>query len=125
MFKTTKAFSGFSVDDLSPARQFYTDILGLDITEDPMGFLELHIAGGHRILVYAKPDHVPATYTVLNFPVKNIDDTVDELTRRGVFFEQYEGVISTDARGISRHNGGPPIAWFKDPAGNIFSVIEI
>lgn len=125
MFKEIKAFSSFSVDDLAPARQFYTHVLELEVTEDPMGFLELHISGGYRILVYTKPEHVPATYTVLNFPVKNIDAAVDELVQRGISFEQYEGTIATDSKGISRHNGGPPIAWFKDPAGNIFSLIEV
>jgi catechol 2,3-dioxygenase-like lactoylglutathione lyase family enzyme len=124
MFKDAKAFSGFSVDDLPKAKEFYTKTLGLEVSEQ-MGNLDLHIAGGSHILIYPKPNHTPATYTVLNFPVKNIDEAVDELTRRGVRFEHYEGDIKTDAKGIARSDGrGPNIAWFKDPAGNIISVLE-
>jgi catechol 2,3-dioxygenase-like lactoylglutathione lyase family enzyme len=123
MFKHSKAFSGFSVVDLEKAKAFYSEILGLEVVDNPMGLLELHIAGGTPILVYPKPNHVPATFTILNFPVDDIEKTVDELAKRGVHFEQYEGEINTDEKGISR-NGGPLIAWFKDPAGNIMSVIE-
>jgi catechol 2,3-dioxygenase-like lactoylglutathione lyase family enzyme len=122
MFKHSKAFSGFSVNDLEKAKAFYSEILGLEVVDNPMGLLELHIAGGTPILVYPKPNHVPATFTILNFPVEDIERTVDELAKRGVHFEQYEGEINTDEKGISRN--GPLIAWFKDPAGNIMSVIE-
>ena len=119
MFEHTKAFSGFSVDDIPRARQFYGDTLGLAVTEQH-GMLTLHIAGDRDILVYPKQDHVPATYTILNFPVGDIDSAVDQLAARGVVFERYDSV---DARGVMR-NQGPPIAWFKDPAGNILSVLE-
>jgi catechol 2,3-dioxygenase-like lactoylglutathione lyase family enzyme len=122
MFKDTQAFSGFSVDDLAKAKAFYGKILGLDVSEEN-GLLFLHIAGGSNILVYPKPNHEPATFTILNFPVGDIEQAVDELTRRGVQFEHYEGEIATDAKGIARGNG-PNIAWFKDPAGNILSVLE-
>jgi catechol 2,3-dioxygenase-like lactoylglutathione lyase family enzyme len=123
MFKDAKAFSGFSVDDVPKAKEFYGQTLGLDVSE-AYGMLELHIATGNKILVYPKPNHVPATFTILNFPVGNIDEAVDELTRRGVRFEIYdEGDPKTDERGILRDEG-PSIAWFKDPAGNILSVIE-
>jgi catechol 2,3-dioxygenase-like lactoylglutathione lyase family enzyme len=121
MFKNTKAFSGFSVNDLQKARQFYSEILGLEVSEN-MG-LELHIAGGNHILVYPKPNHTPATFTILNFPVDNIEKAVEELRKRGVTFESYEDPIKTDEKGIFR-GGGPNIAWFKDPAGNILSVLE-
>lgn len=121
MFKDTEAFSTFSTDDIPAAKQFYADTLGLDVSE-ARGMLFLHIAGGHDILVYPKDNHVPATYTVLNFPVEDVEAAVDELTRRGVQFEHYEG-IQADAKGIVR-GSGPTIAWFKDPAGNILSVLE-
>ncbi|MFN8371558.1 MAG: VOC family protein [Anaerolineae bacterium] len=125
MFKDTKAFSGFSVDDIATAKVFYGDILGLDVSEEN-GMLNLHIAGGTNILVYPKGNqHVPATYTILNFPVINIDDAVDELTKRGVRFEKYDSdYLKTDAKGIARGGGGPNIAWFRDPAGNFLSVLE-
>jgi predicted enzyme related to lactoylglutathione lyase len=122
MFKDTKAFSGFSVDDLSKAKAFYSQTLGLEVSEE-MGLLTLHIAGGSHILIYPKPNHIPATFTILNFPVDNIEQAVDELTKRGVRFEHYGGEIKTDEKGIARGNG-PNIAWFKDPAGNILSVLE-
>ena len=122
MFKDTKAFSGFSVDDISKAKEFYSQTLGLEVSE-MNGLLNLHIAGGSKILIYPKPDHTPATFTILNFPVDDIEEAVNQLTRRGVRFEQYEGDLQTDEKGISR-GGGPLIAWFKDPAGNILSVIE-
>ncbi len=123
MFKQTKAFSGFSVNDLQKAKAFYGQLLGLDVTEEPMGLLALHINGGSHIIIYPKPNHIPATFTILNFPVDDVDKTVDELTQLGVVFEHYEGAINTDAKGVARGQG-PTIAWFKDPAGNILSVVE-
>lgn len=124
MFKQTKAFSGFSVDDLQKTKIFYQQTLGLEVSEDKnMGMLILHISGGHTIMIYPKPNHEPATFTILNFPVDNIDKAVDELIRLGVRFEQYEGELKTDEKGIFRGEG-PKIAWFKDPAGNILSVLE-
>jgi catechol 2,3-dioxygenase-like lactoylglutathione lyase family enzyme len=123
MFKNTKAFNGFSVDDLDAAKGFYSQTLGLDVEESPPG-LRLKIAGSNGIVVYAKPNHEPATYTMLNFPVDDIDHAVDQLTAKGVKFERYD---NTDAKGIARGraaNQGPDIAWFKDPAGNILSVLQ-
>src|SRR6478735_3797743 len=117
MFKHAKAFSSFSVNDIQKAKEFYGKTLGLDVTDNPMGLIELKIAG-NNIMVYPKPNHEPATFTVLNFPVDDVEKAVDELTAKGVAFEQYEGEIKTDEKGISRDNGGPTIAWFKDPAGN-------
>ncbi len=123
MFKDTKAFSGFSANDLQKAKEFYGQTLGLEVS-DRNGLLELHIAGGTNILIYPKPDHTPATFTVLNFPVHNIDQAVDELARRGVRFESYnQDHLVTDEKGIARA-GNPKVAWFKDPAGNILSVLE-
>ena len=123
MFTHTKAFSGFSVDNLENAKKFYSEILGLEVVENQMGLLELHIAGGTRVLIYPKPNHTSATFTILNFPVDNIDEAVDKLTSLGVTFEQYnEPNFKTDEKGISR--GKPSVAWFKDPAGNILSVIQ-
>lgn len=124
MFKHSKAFSGFSVDDLQKAKEFYSEILGLTVVDNPMGLIELQIDGATRIIVYPKPNHIPATFTILNFPVDNINETVDKLTSLGVRFEQYDGDIQTDEKGICRSDQGPTIAWFKDPAGNILSVIE-
>lgn len=125
MFKHSKAFSGFSVDNIDKARAFYGDTLGLEVTDNPMGVIELKIEGSAPVLVYPKPNHTPATFTILNFPVDNIDKAVDDLTARGIRFEQYDMEnLKTDEKGISRDNGGPNIAWFKDPAGNILSVIE-
>ena len=121
MLETNKAFSSFSVNDLEKAKQFYAQTLGLKVKESPEG-LELH-PGQQSIFIYPKPNHEPATFTVLNFQVNNIDAAVDELKQRGVSFEHYEGEIKTDAKGIHRDNG-PTIAWFKDPAGNILSVVE-
>jgi len=123
MFKQTKAFGGFAVNDLQKAREFYGGALGLDVTEGAMGILTLHIKNGGKIIIYPKPNHIPATFTILNFPVADIEKSVDELTALGVHFEQYDGEIKTDERGVFR-TGGPKIAWFKDPAGNILSVIE-
>jgi catechol 2,3-dioxygenase-like lactoylglutathione lyase family enzyme len=123
MLANSKAFSGFSVNDVSEARKFYEDTLGLRVSEDN-GMLTLHIAGGRDILVYPKDDHTPASFTILNFPVDNVESAVDELTRRGVRFERYPGMdADMDEKGIFR-GGGPLIAWFTDPAGNVLSVIE-
>jgi catechol 2,3-dioxygenase-like lactoylglutathione lyase family enzyme len=121
MFKDTKAFSGFAVDDIDKAREFYGETLGLR-TSDQYGLLFLHIAGDRDTLAYPKPDHTPANYTILNFPVDDIETAVDELAARGVQFERYEG-MPLDERGIMRE-GGPYIAWFKDPAGNVLSVLQ-
>jgi catechol 2,3-dioxygenase-like lactoylglutathione lyase family enzyme len=121
MFTNTKAFSGFAVDDLPKARQFYGETLGLETSEE-YGLLTLHLAGGRDTLVYPKPDHTPATYTILNFPVDDIESAVDELSARGVSFELYEGADQDD-KGIFRGEG-PLIAWFKDPAGNVLSVLQ-
>src|ERR1700737_2680692 len=120
MFEHTKAFSGFSVDDIPRARQFYADTLGLRVSE-ANGMLTLHIEGDRDTLIYPKADHTPATYTILNFAVDDIEAAVDDLHARGVRLEHYEGL---DAKGINRR-GGPPIAWFKDPAGNILSVLQL
>ena len=123
MFENTKAFSGFSVDDLQRAREFYGETLGLRVSEQH-GLLFLHITGDRDTLVYPKPDHTPATFTILNFPVDDIEKAVDELTARGVRFERYAGTeVETDEKGIFR-GGGPYIAWFKDPAGNVLSVLQ-
>jgi predicted enzyme related to lactoylglutathione lyase len=121
MFENTKAFSGFSVDDLDAAKKFYGEILGLK-TSERYGLLTLHLAGGRDTLVYPKPDHSPATYTILNFAVDDIDAAVDELVSRGVELEKYDG-LGQDDKGINRA-GGPYIAWFKDPAGNILAVLQ-
>jgi len=122
MFEHTKAFSGFSADDIAKARQFYSETLGVRVSEES-GLLWLHLAGDRDTLIYPKENHTPATYTVLNFEVEDADKAVDELTARGVRFERYEGA-EQDEKGISRAAGGPAIAWFKDPAGNILSVIQ-
>ena len=121
MLETNKAFSSFSVNDLEKAKQFYAQTLGLKVKESPEG-LELH-PGQQSVFIYPKPNHEPATFTVLNFQVNNIDAAVDELKQKGVSFEHYEGEIKTDEKGIHRDKG-PTIAWFKDPAGNILSVVE-
>ena len=120
MFRDTKAFSGFSVDDIPKAKEFYGGTLGLEVSE-LYDMLELRLAGDTRILVYPKDSHEPATYTILNFPVDDVDRAVDDLTAAGVRFERYDG-IETDEKGIFRGEG-PDIAWFKDPAGNILSVL--
>jgi catechol 2,3-dioxygenase-like lactoylglutathione lyase family enzyme len=123
MFKDTDAFSGFSVDDLAAAREFYGTTLGLDV-EEADDLLDITLAGGSHVLAYPKPNHEPATFTILNFPVPDVDAAVDALTSRGVAFEHYDYPdLKTDERGISRGNG-PTIAWFRDPAGNILSVLE-
>jgi len=121
MLKDSKAFSGFAVDDIEAARAFYADTLGIETSEEH-GMLTLHLAGDRPTLIYPKPGHEPAGYTILNFPVDDIDETVDALAARGVEFLRYEG-FGQDDSGIMREQG-PPIAWFTDPAGNILSVIE-
>jgi len=121
MFQHTKAFSGFAVNDVPAAKQFYEETLGMDVTEEH-GMLQLHIGNDARILVCPKPDHAPATFTILNLPVDESDAAVDELVRRGIAFERYDN-SGQDDKGIAR-GGGPYIAWFKDPAGNILSVIQ-
>ena len=126
MFKDTKAFSSFSVDNLQKAKKFYGETLGLEVSEAYGGrLLELHIGGGRNVLIYPKDNHTPATFTILNFPVENLEQSVDDLTKRGVRFEIYnEGDIKTDEKGISLSDDGPKIAWFKDPAGNVLSMLE-
>jgi catechol 2,3-dioxygenase-like lactoylglutathione lyase family enzyme len=122
MFKDANAFSGFSVDDLERAKEFYGKTLGLTVTENPAG-LELQLGAGGTVFVYPKDNHEPATFTILNFPVSDIEQAVDGLVAAGVRFERYDGAPQDD-RGIARGCGGPNIAWFKDPAGNILSVLE-
>jgi catechol 2,3-dioxygenase-like lactoylglutathione lyase family enzyme len=123
MFEKSKAFSGFSVNDTQKANEFYGRTLGLEVSESN-GLLKLHLESGTTVLIYPKPNHTPATFTILNFPVDNVDKAVDELTKRGVRFEIYnQPNLKTDERGVFR-GGGPVIAWFKDPAGNILSVLE-
>jgi predicted enzyme related to lactoylglutathione lyase len=122
MFKTTKAFSSFSVNDIQKAKKFYGETLGLEVSEEN-GMLTLRLAGGRDIMVYPKPNHTPASFTILNFPVDDVEQAVDELTQAGVEFEHYTGELQTDEKGIFR-GPGPTIAWFKDPAGNILSVLE-
>jgi catechol 2,3-dioxygenase-like lactoylglutathione lyase family enzyme len=126
MFADVKAFSGFSVDDIDAACTFYGETLGLTVEDNAMGFLNIRLATGATILVYSKDNHVPATYTILNFPVADVDKAVDELNARGVVTKIYDGDF-TDDRGISRPpkpEYGPVICWFKDPAGNVLSVLE-
>ena len=123
VFKNSKVFSGFSVNDLQKAKEFYSKTLSFDVSEMD-GFLNLHIGNDAKVLIYPKSNHIPATFTVLNLPVDNIEQAVDELTKRGVRFEIYnEADLKTDEKGICRDDG-PNIAWFKDPAGNILSVLE-
>jgi predicted enzyme related to lactoylglutathione lyase len=127
MLKTSPAFSGFSVDNIEKAKQFYSQTLGLDVSEK-MGILTLNIAGGVKVGIYPKPNHTPATFTVLNFPVDDLEASVDELIKKGIVFEQYDSPeLKTDAKGIHRtldKTKGPDVAWFKDPAGNILSVLR-
>lgn len=126
MFKDSHAFSSFSVNDLQAAKKFYSEVLGLNVSDNPMGVIELHIKGSSNIMVYPKPDHQPATFTILNILVPNLEYAVDALIVKEVTFEQYHNeYFNTDEKGIVRGNGhGPDIAWFKDPAGNILSLIE-
>jgi catechol 2,3-dioxygenase-like lactoylglutathione lyase family enzyme len=121
MFRDSHAFSGFSSNDIQKAREFYAQVLGLEVTEEN-GILTLALAGGGRVVIYPKEGHEPASFTVLNFPVEDIDRAVDALAQAGIQFERYEG-FQQDERGIMREDG-PPIAWFKDPAGNILSVLQ-
>jgi catechol 2,3-dioxygenase-like lactoylglutathione lyase family enzyme len=121
MFGNTKAFSGFSVDDIPAAKKFYGETLGLNVVEEH-GMLGLQIAGGAQVMIYPKENHVPATFTILNFPVDDIDKAVDELSARGVTFERYDG-FNQDEKGVARDQG-PYIAWFKDPAANVLSVLQ-
>jgi len=127
MLEDSKAFSSFAVRDLGAARKFYAQTLGLDVSDVPgmKGVMQLSLAGGVKVFVYPKPDHVPATFTVLNFPVEDVERAVSALVERGVRFEIYkDGPVKTDARGIASGGGGPRIAWFKDPSGNILSVLD-
>jgi catechol 2,3-dioxygenase-like lactoylglutathione lyase family enzyme len=125
MLRDSKAFSGFSVDSIPAAKDFYGETLGLKVSEQN-GDLALHTGGGNDVFVYPKDNHEPATYTVLNFPVDDVDKAVEELTSRGVRFEIYDFPdLKTDDKGIARDPRGPTIAWFKDPAGNILSVLKI
>ena len=122
MFSHSRAFSGFSSNDIPKAKEFYSRTLGIEVTEDN-DVLTLHLAGGGRVIIYPKGTHEPATFTVLNFQVENIESAVDSLASAGIEFERYDG-SHQDERGIQRA-AGPPIAWFKDPAGNILSVLEL
>lgn len=124
MLQKSEAFSGYSVDDIKKAKDFYENVLGLKVKDNPMGLIELHFSNGHGVIIYPKPNHEPATFTVLNFPVENIENAVDVLTEKGVKFILYKEPIKTDSKGICRSDEGPNIAWFKDPAGNILSVLE-
>lgn len=128
MFKDSHAFSGFSVDNLEKAKEFYAQTLGLDVEDQGSIGLQLTLGGGATVFIYPKPDHQPASFTILNFPVENIDNAVDELASKGVVFEQYNNeYMQTDEKGIARATApedGPNIAWFKDPAGNILSVLQ-
>lgn len=127
MLKVQAAFSGLSVDDLTKARQFYTKVLGLAPGDEAMG-LQLKLPGGGLLFIYPKSDHQPATFTVLNLVVKDIDEAIDELTKSGVTFERYDNMPGKqDAKGILRGRSsgqGPDIAWFKDPAGNILAILQ-
>lgn len=123
MLANSDAFSGFAVDDLDAAQEFYGQTLGLKVERVADMLLTIHLAGDRPTMIYLKPDFAPATYTILNFPVDDIDQAVDELGERGVRFERYDG-FDQDEKGIARGPEGPPIAWFTDPAGNILAVLE-
>jgi catechol 2,3-dioxygenase-like lactoylglutathione lyase family enzyme len=123
LLRESRAFSGFSVNDIAKAKAFYGETLGLDVREE-QGMLHLRLHDGATVLIYPKPNHTPATFTILNFPVADIDEAVDELTRRGVRFEQYGGEIQTDSKGVHRGRGPRAIAWFQDPAGNVLSILQ-
>jgi predicted enzyme related to lactoylglutathione lyase len=126
VFSPSGAFSSFSVDDLAAARTFYGETLGLEARENEMGFLEIVPASGGRVLIYPKPDHAPAVFTILNFPVDDIDDAVDDLRSRGVETKIYDDEeFASDDRGIVRDDRGPAIAWFRDPAGNVLAVMQV
>ena len=122
MLKSKHAYSGFSVDDIPKAKEFYSETLGLEVTEE-YGMLGIRLPSGATVLAYPKDNHTPATFTVLNFEVGDVEEAVDGLTKAGVHFERYDGELQTDEKGIFRGEG-PTIAWFKDPAGNILSVLE-
>ena len=122
MLKDSRAFSGYSVNDMEKAKEFYGGTLGLEVSDEPAG-LALRIPGRTPVFIYPKDNHVPATFTVLNFPVEDIDEAVERLTEAGVTFERYDG-FEQDEKGIARGSEGPAIAWFKDPAGNILSVLQ-
>ena len=125
MLKDSQAFSGFAVKDLDAAKRFYGETLGQDVTTGEMGMLEIHLSGGATVMVYPKDDHEPATYTILNFPVTDIDAAVDKLTSAGVKMEQYGNPeMPQDQKGVARDPRGPAIAWFKDPSGNILAVLQ-
>jgi len=123
MLSSRRAFSGFSVDDIQAARDFYSGQLGVEVQDMDNGLLTLHLADGYEVVVYPKPDHTPAVFTILNFAVEDIERAVDELAAAGIGTIRYEG-FDQDERGISRNPGGPPIAWFNDPAGNVLAVLE-
>ena len=124
MFTAEHAFSGFSIDDKEAALHFYADVLGLEVIENDMGFLEIVLGSGAHVLAYVKPDHTPASFTILNFPVADVDAAVDELNAKGVTTKIYsDDELPTDAKGIAR-GFGPDIAWFRDPAGNVLSVLQ-
>ena len=125
MFKDSKVFSSFSVNDIEAAKKFYGDTLGIEAKDNAMGVLELHFSNGSSVMIYPKPNHEAATFTVLNFPVDDVEKTVDELTAKGVVFENYDMPdLKTNEKGICTDERGPKIAWFKDPANNILSVLE-
>lgn len=125
MFKNSKVFGSFSTNDIAVAKKFYGETLGVETKDNAMGVLELHFSNGTSVMVYPKPNHEPATFTILNFPVDDVEKTVDDLTAKGVVFEQYDYPdLKTNEKGISTDERGPKIAWFKDPAGNILSVLE-
>ncbi|MGK9148606.1 VOC family protein [Plantibacter flavus] len=124
MVKYADVFSGFSVDDIDAARTFYRDVLGLEVADNAMGFLNISLPAGGAVLVYNKPDHTPASFTILNLAVDDVEAAVDELNARGVATKIYpDDQLPTDAKGIMRGNG-PDIAWFTDPAGNVLSVLS-
>ena len=125
MFRDVPAFGSFAVDDIEAARTFYGETLGLEVEDVPMpgGLLMLHLGGGGTVMVYPKPDHTPATFTVLSFPVDDIEAAVDRLTAAGIQMQRYDG-FGQDDKGIARGGEGPPIAWFTDPAGNVLAVLE-
>ena len=125
MLQHSKVFSSFSVNDIAGAKKFYGDVLGLKVVPNEMGVIELHFEDGNRVIIYPKDNHEAATFTVLNFRVNDVESIVDELVGKGVVFQKYDSEeLKTDEKGISRGNGGPTIAWFKDPAGNFLSLIE-
>lgn len=124
MLNETPAFSGFSTNDIEKSKDFYANKLGLEVTESEMGILQVKTKGNNPFVIYPKDNHVPATFTVLNFSVKEIEPAVDQLIARGISFKQYDDPIKTDEKGICWANEGPNIAWFEDPAGNILSIIE-